>query len=205
MVEAKVVGTKWILTLTLQEFLDVHIRIRLIRPSHSPHDTPILLVQKKNGSLWLCVDFYDLNKITKKDRYLFSTMLITLCTSPKLVSEKQHSEPIMGHLSRWLCLSLTNAPAAFQCFINDIFSNMLDMSVLAYLDDILVSLDNLDDHQKNVKEVLQWLQKHSLYAHGDKYELHKTKMEFLGCIISDNSLWMSPDKVKTVLEWSEPW
>ena len=37
---------------------------------------------------------------------------------------------------------LTNAPAAFQRFMNDIFSDMLDVHVIIYLDDILVYSDD---------------------------------------------------------------
>ena len=41
---------------------------------------------------------------------------------------------------------LTNEPAAFQQFINDILGNMLDVCVIGYLDDILIYLDLLDQH-----------------------------------------------------------
>src|ERR1700726_2997654 len=54
----------------LREFLDEHLCIGFIRPSHSPHGAPVLFVQKKNSNLHLCVDFHGLNKVTKKDRYL---------------------------------------------------------------------------------------------------------------------------------------
>ena len=54
---------------TLQEFIDKHLNIGFIRPSHSSHSAPILFVKKKDGSLQLCVDFRSLNKVTKKDHY----------------------------------------------------------------------------------------------------------------------------------------
>ena len=54
---------------TLREFIDEHLNISFIQPSHSSHGTPILFVKKKDGSLWLCVDFWSLNKVTKKDHY----------------------------------------------------------------------------------------------------------------------------------------
>ena len=49
---------------------------------------------------------------------------------------------------------LTNAPSAFQCFMNDIFSDLLDVHSIIYLDDILIFSDNPTDHKKHVREVL---------------------------------------------------
>jgi len=54
---------------SLREFLDEHLNIGFIRPSHSAYGAPILFIRKKDGSLQLCVDFRALNKITNKDRY----------------------------------------------------------------------------------------------------------------------------------------
>ena len=54
---------------TLQEFINEHLQIGFICPTNSPHEAPVLLVWKKDGSLQLCVDFRGLNKISKKDWY----------------------------------------------------------------------------------------------------------------------------------------
>src|ERR1700723_1477620 len=53
----------------LQEFLDENLATGSISSTWSPHGAPILFVEKKDGGLWLCVDFHRLNKITKKNRY----------------------------------------------------------------------------------------------------------------------------------------
>ena len=45
---------------------------------------------------------------------------------------------------------LTNAPSAFQRFVNTVFTDMLDVTVIVYLDDILIYSDNLEDHKKHV-------------------------------------------------------
>ena len=54
---------------SLREFIDKHLCIGFIQPSNSPHRAPVLFIHKKDGSLWLCIDFCSLNKITKKDCY----------------------------------------------------------------------------------------------------------------------------------------
>jgi hypothetical protein len=105
------------------------------------------------------VDFRGLNAITRKDKYLL--LLITdLLDAPRAARiytkiDLKHAYHLV-HIAtgdewktafrtcyrsfEWLVMPfrLTNAPAAFQCFVNDIFSDMLDICVIVYLDDILV-------------------------------------------------------------------
>src|SRR5437660_3433145 len=83
---------------------------------------------------------------------------------------------------KWVVMpfSLTNASVAFQCFVNAIFINMLDVLVIVYLDDILIFSNDKESHKVHIKEVLQCLCKHDLYAKPKKYEFHTTSMEYLG-------------------------
>ena len=53
----------------LRTFIDENLTTGFIRPTSSSHAAPVLFVKKKDGSLWLCVDYRGLNKLTKKDRY----------------------------------------------------------------------------------------------------------------------------------------
>ena len=59
---------------------------------------------------------------------------------------------------------LTNSPAAFQRFMNDIFGDLLDNCVIVYLDDILIYSDDETLHVQHVRDVLQQLRQHSLFA-----------------------------------------
>ena len=52
---------------------------------------------------------------------------------------------------------LTNVPAAFQWFMNDIFTDMINVMVIIYLDNILIYSDNMSEHKAHVQEVLQRL------------------------------------------------
>ena len=64
-------------------FIDEHIRIGFIQPSSSLHGALVLFVRKKDGSLWLCVDFRGLNKISKKDHYPLPFIFDLLSTAGK--------------------------------------------------------------------------------------------------------------------------
>ena len=99
---------------------------------------------------------------------------------------------------------LTNAPAAFQHLMNNVFSDLLDICVLIYLDNILIYSDTLEEHCCHIHEVLLQLQHNKLYARGDKCSFHKDTIEYLGFILSPNGLLMDPSKVSTILEWLEP-
>jgi len=103
-----------------------------------------------------------------------------------------------------MLFGLTNAPAAFQQFMNDIFSDLLDVCVMIYLDDILIYSNNMSKHHQHVKEVLKHLYKTGLYAKAEKCEFHSKSVEYLGYILSPSGLTMSNDKVKIIQNWLEP-
>src|SRR5882724_2565206 len=54
----------------LHEFLDDMLSKGFIQSSQSPGGAQVLFAKKKDGTLQLCVDFWNLNKITQKDWYL---------------------------------------------------------------------------------------------------------------------------------------
>ena len=85
-----------------------------------------------------------------------------------------------------------NAPAAFQRFMNDVFS------------DLLIYSNDITQHQSHVKEVLKQLRKAGLYAMAEKCEFHLDSMEYLSYVLSPSGLTMSDTKVKTIQEWPEP-
>ena len=202
----------------LNEFIEENLNTDFIRPTSSPHGVPVLFIKKKDGSLCLCVDFRGLNHISKKDRYLLpliSDLLdsprkaqvyskIDLCHAYHLVHIANGDEWKTAFRTRyrsfeWSVISfgLTNAPAAFQRFMNDIFSDLLDVCVVIYLDDILIYSNNMSKHHQHVKEVLKRFYKAGLYAKAEKYEFHSESVEYLGYILSPSGLTMSDDKIKT--------
>jgi len=99
---------------------------------------------------------------------------------------------------------LTNAPTAFQRFMNDIFSDLLDVCVMIYLDDILIYSNNMSEHHQHVKEVLKRLCKAGLYAKAKKCKFHSESVEYLGYILSPSGLTMSDDKIKIIQDCLEP-
>ena len=193
----------------LHEFIDEHLAMGFIRPSNSLFGAPVLFIKKKDGSLWLCVDFQRLNSITRKDKYplpLVSDLLtapakakfftkIDLRHAYHLVRISPGDEWKTAFHTRygsfeWLVMPfrLTNAPSGFQRFLNTIFADLLDVFVIIYLDDILIFSLNKEDHIKHVSEVLQRLCEHNLFANGKKCVFHMDSVKYLGHIIGPGGL-----------------
>jgi hypothetical protein len=173
----------------LREFLDDMLGKGFIRWSSSPARAPVLFARKKDGSLRLCVDYRGLNRVTIKNRYpipLIGNILDRLRTA-KVYSKidlragyhnvriKPGDEWKTAFRTRYgsfeylvMPFSLTNAPATFQYFMNDVFADMTDIFVVVYLDDILIFSDNLEEHRIHVRKVLQRLRDYNLHAHPKK-------------------------------------
>ncbi len=159
----------------LREFLEEHTWNGFICPTKSPWGAPVLFVKKKDGSLHLCVNFRALNKVTEKDCYpllLITDLLnapgpariyskINLKHAYHLICIAEGDEPKMAFRTHYgsfewrvMPFRLSNAPAVFQRFINDVLEGLLDVCAIGYIDDILVYSNSLDEHKDHVWEVL---------------------------------------------------
>jgi len=208
----------------LKEFIEKNLNIGFIQPTSSLHSALVLFIKKKDSSLHLCVDFHSLNCISKKDCYpllLISDLLdsshkaqvyskIDLCHAYHLVHIANSDEWKTAFRTRYesfkwsvMPFGLTNTPVAFKQFINDIFSDLLDVYVVIYLDDILIYSNNMSEHHRHVKEVLKYLCKASLYAKAEKCKFHSESVEYLGYILSPSGLTMSNNKIKIIQDWPE--
>ena len=82
--------------------------------------------------------------------------------------------------------------------MNDIFSDLLDIYVMIYLDDILIYSNNMSEHHQHVKEGLKRLHKTGLYAKAEKCKFHSKLVKYLKYILSPSGLTMSNDKIKII-------
>ena len=97
---------------------------------------------------------------------------------------------------------LSNAPATWQTRINDVLRPFLDIFCTAYIDDILVYSDNLQDHRQHVRAVLQGLNDAGTHIDISKCEFEVTEVCYLGMIISTDGVKMDPQKVACITRWT---
>lgn len=212
-------------TSALDSYIDENLAKGYIRRSNSPSGAPIFFVKKKSGDLRPCVDFTALNAMTIKNRGplpLINDLLERLGSAKvfskfdlrgayNLVRVKPGDEwktAFRCHrgLFEYLVMpfGLTNAPAIFQKMMNTIFSDILDIFVIVYLDDILVFSSNIEDHRDHVSIVLSRLRKHNLFAKLSKCSFEQDHVEFLGHSVSSYGISPLPEKVSSVIDWPVP-
>ncbi len=107
----------------------------------------------------------------------------------------------MGHYEYLVMpYGLANAPAVFQSFINEIFRDLLNQCVVAYVDDILIYSKSEPEHIQHVKTVLSRLLDNQLYIKAEKCEFHVKQTYFLGYNISHQGVEMDDSKVRAVTD-----
>ena len=99
---------------------------------------------------------------------------------------------------------LTNMPADFQKYINDILRSFLNVFCIAYLDNVLIFGETLEEHKVHVHKVMEALSAAGLHLKPEKCKFHKTEVEYLGIIISTEGIKMNQDKVNAGAEWETP-
>jgi hypothetical protein len=209
----------------LKKQLDELIAAGFVRPSKSPFGAPVLFVKKKDGTMRMCVDYRDLNRITVKNRYPLPRVeeLFDMLKGSKYYSKidlrsgyhqvrideqdihKTAFRTRYGHYEFLvLPFGLTNAPATFMHLMQSIFSPYLDQFVIVFLDDILIFSKTLEEHKEHVRKVLQILRENKLFAKENKCEFFKKSISFLGHVVSEKGISMEEDKVKAIKEWPNP-
>jgi hypothetical protein len=188
--------------------------------------SPIFFVKKKDGSLRLVQDYRVLNEMTIKNHYPlplinelinnlkgakyftkldvrwgFNNIRIQEGDEWKAAFRTNHGlfEPLV------MFFGLTNSPATFQTMMNDILHDLIMEGVVSvYLDDILIYTKTVEEHRRITRLVLDRLRQHKLYLQADKCEFERTRIEYLGVIISHNQVEMDPVKVAGVADWPVP-
>lgn len=210
---------------SLRKQLEELIKIGYVEPSSSPWASPVLFAKKKDGSLRLCVDYRGLNAVTVKNRYplprideiidrlskarFFSKLDLKAGYHQILLKESDRMKTAFNtrygqYQYKVLPFGLCNAPPAFMAAMAKVFDGMVDISVLVYLDDILVFSETKDQHLEHLEEALKRLQEHEFFANEEKCEFLLEEVEFLGYLIGRGEIKPAPSKVKCIKQWTPP-
>ena len=202
----------------IKEMLDAGV----IRESESPYSSNIVLIRKPNGALRFCVDWRKLNNRTRKDAYMLPRFDDTI--------DAKFFSKIDLHSAYWQCeveeedkpktafsvgplgfyewnrmgFGLTNAPATFQRLMEKCMGDMHLKECLIFLDDILIFSSTFEEHIRRIESVFKRLNDHNLRLKTSKCEFFKTKVKYLGHIVSEEGIQTDPDKTSIVDTWPIP-
>ncbi|GJV68804.1 putative reverse transcriptase domain-containing protein [Tanacetum coccineum] len=196
-----------------------------IRPSSSSWGAPILFVKKKDGSFRMCIDYYELNKLTVKNHYplpriddlfdqlqgsiIYSKIDLRLGYHQLRVREEDIPKTVFrtryGHYKfRVMTFGLTNVPAVFMDLMNRMCKPYLDKFVIVFINDILIYSHNEKEHEEHLKTILELLKKEELYAKFSKCEFWINTVKFLGYMIDSSGIHVDPAKIEVVKNWASP-
>ena len=205
----------------IQKLLDQGV----IKPSHSPYASPIVLARQKDGSLRMCIDYRRLNAKTCRDSFplprieealdslkgakYFSTLDLASGYNQIAVNEADKHKtafimPFVLFQYERLPFGMSGAPATFQRFMQRLFSEKLFEILLIYPDDLLVFSETFEEHLQHLDYVLTTIEKHGLKLKPSKCQLFRDEVLYLGHIISAEGVATDPEKVKAVEEWPTP-
>ncbi|GKU98441.1 hypothetical protein SLEP1_g11449 [Rubroshorea leprosula] len=196
-----------------------------IRSSVSPWGAPMLFVKKKDGSMRLCIDYRELNKVTVKNRYplpriddlfdqlkgaqVFSKIDLRSGYHPLKIKPDDVSKTAFctryGHYEFLVMpFGLTNALARFMELMNRVFSQYLDKFVVVFIDDILVYSSSHAFHEKHLRTVLETLRSERLFAKFKKCEFWLDNVAFLGHVVTKDGISVDPQKIEAMMNWKRP-
>ena len=191
--------------LQLQELLEKGF----IRPSVSPWEAPVLFVKKKDGTLRLCIDYRQLNKLTVKNKYplpriddLFDQLKgASIFTKIDFRSgyhqlrikevdvHKTEFRMRYGHYEFLVMpFGLTNALAPCMDLMNRVFRPYVDQFVIVFIDDIFMYSKDREIQDTHLRVVLETLRKKQLYAKLSKCEFWLNEVSFLAHIVSKEGI-----------------
>lgn len=214
-----------------QNIIDEEIKKMLddgvIEPCKSPWSSPICLVKKKDDSYRFCVDYRQLNAVTRKDAYplpLISSILDRLRDAKYLSSLDIKSAywqvPIAEssrdytaftvpnglYRFRVMPFGLTNAPATWQRLIDSVLCgvDLKSSSVMVYLDDVIIISQDFDSHLETLDKVFNLLHAAGLLVSFDKCQFCRPELKYLGYVVDEIGLRPDPEKIQAILNIPPP-
>ena len=212
-------------TAQLKTEIDGMLEADIIEECDTPWASPVVMVPKRDGTIRLCIDYRKLNSITTPDVYPLLRMDDLLHSAGK----SRHITTLDLQAGYWqirvrtedrdktafICpfglyrftrmpFGLRNAPAMFQRLIDRFKAGLPDVTLLGYLDDLIVISKDFEKHLKDLRQVLERLRLYQLCFRRPKCTFCCQRTQYLGHYMSPEGISVAEDKVTALLERAAP-
>ena len=195
----------------------------IIRKAKGSWASPLHMVEKADGTWRPCGDYRLLNIATKPDLYppphmedlsarlsgkkVFSKLDLRkgyyqVPVAPKDIEKTAVITPFGLYEFLRMPFGLRNAGQSFQRFMDEVLLGIPHTFV--YLDDILVASETAEQHQEDLKEVLQRLQEFGLVLNHEKCVFNASQVEFLGHVVDATGIKPLPARVSAISSFPQP-
>ncbi len=206
------------LVMVLKDELDIILSMGVIEPAHSEWCSPIVLVPKKDGTLRFCIDFRQINSLSKVNPYPMPRIdelverlgrakylsTVDLCKGywqvPLTARAKEltaFKTPFGLYHFRIMPFGLQGAPATFQRLMDQILQGTWEFAA-AYLDDVVIFSETCEDHCQHLRQVLGRIKAAGLTINPKKCTIAKREIIYLGFVIGGGVIRPQLDKVATI-------
>ena len=196
---------------------------KVIRPSHSPWASPIVLVPKKDGGVRFCCDFRKLNAVTDTWYYplphiddlladmsgakFFSNLdLRSGYWQIELAEQDRHKTAFITDegLFEWnvMAFGLKNSPSWFQETMSKVLDGLPFSRV--YIDDVIIFSATPEEHINHLQAVFDRLRQYNLRLKRSKCEFFCEEIKYLGYIICKDGIKPDPQKVESLKRLPDP-
>ena len=204
--------------------LDEMLKAGVIKPSKSPWASPIVLVEKKDGTIRFCVDYRKVNKVSKFDAYpmprveeifesigpakVISTLDLAkgywqIPMAPESMEKTAFATPFGLYEFEVMPFGLHNAPATFQRTMNYVLQDCQGFAK-AYIDDVVVYSESWEEHLEHLSQVFDRMKKAGLTLKLKKCRFGAKKTGYLGHIIGEGHVEPDPAKIKAIKKYPVP-
>ena len=209
----------------IKEEIEKMEKAGIIIKSYSPWASPVVIIDKKDGSKRFCIDFRKVNDITKTDahplpriddlleqfrtaRYFSSMDLASGYWQVEMDEQDKEKTAFTCHLGLYefnvMPFGLKNAPATFQRLMNHVLREYLYEFAVVYIDDILIYSKTFEEHIEHLEKIFEKLKEAKLMIKLKKCKFCEPNIEFLGHIVGRDGLKPDPGKVKKIKEMKAP-
>ena len=210
---------------SIKKEIELMLRMGAIEKSYSPYCSPVVLVKKKDGKIRFCVDYRKLNRIVVFDAepmpeidYLFAKLgerrifsKLDLSKGYWQIPVRQEDRPKTafstpeGHF-QWakMPFGLCTSGAVFTRMMRKLLQPLESDEVDNFIDDVLITTVDTQEHIKILKAVLTRLRECGLTARPSKCELGSREVSYLGHRIGEGTIRPEEDKMERILQATRP-